>query len=213
MTAYDFYKWFAIGSEATVLLPVVIALRQWKNLSLIMKLVAGFLMSELLFYIAQDTFFFLGKSTLFFNYYFTLAFHSVLGLFFIIILSTKTEKWIVFILIILGYGLLTADYPTLERKALNENSGMILSLLIFFLSIYSLYRSSSKMPSAQLYILIALSVQFLLWSLNYLANKVLLQSQSLSIIWLNQKIIFYYLLFLVFGLYAYAFNNYQHEKK
>lgn len=211
MTAYAFYKWFALIIEASIAIPVLVAVKQWKILPPALKLAATLLMSQFVFYLIQDVFLYFGRSNLFLYYFFSIASHTLSCLFFIRVLKSKTEKRLVSLLLVLGYGLLLSDYQSVALKSINYVSSILLSILVFLLSLYSLYRYSAKFSPPLLYILIGLALQFLLWAINLLANELFLQSQSYAILWLNEKIIFYYLLLGVFALYTFAF--YSHEKK
>lgn len=214
MTAYTFFKWFAFWSEISVLIPVLMALSQWRRLDIRLKLILGFLSAELILYLTQDVFYFVYSSNnLFLNYLFTLVFHTLLCFFFMKVLESKNEKRVVVLLLVLGYVLLGYDFETFTNKSLNFTSGLSLNILFFTLSVYSLVRYSLKTSVTLLYIQIGLSLHFLLRSFNYWTNDVLLQSQSYTVLWLNEEIIFYYLMLLVFALFTYAFYSHRYEKE
>lgn len=86
-------------------------------------------------------------------------------------------------------------------------SGLFVNLILFGLSAYFLFTKMDRMEvsSPLLLVLLALTIQFFIRSVDIFSKKYLLQSVYYGVFWFYEAIIFYYVMLLATAIFTYAF--------
>lgn len=213
MTGYQFYFGLATAVEFFCIVPVLFALNKWKKLPGAYRYFALFIGCEFVYHRFQDYYFNRNLSTRFLDHYYLFAVHTLVGLFLYIISERRIEKRGLYAWWVMGYGLLWANFFYISETEYSYIPDMLLYLGIAAWSCYFLYKISVKYIRnySLLYLLLGLTCHAILCTIDKFAESIFIDSQAYSLIWLDEKIIFYYLLMLVFFLYTYVFYTYRHD--
>lgn len=213
MTGYQFYFGLATVVEFFCIVPVFLALKRWKVFPGAFRYFALFIGCEFIYHRVQDYYFNRNLSTRFLDHYYLFAVHTLLGLFFLRVLETGVERRWFYGWFTAGYLLLLINFFYISKTEYSYFPDIVLNLGIAGWSCYFLYKVSVKYIRnySLLYLLLGLTFQMVLWVVDKLSESIFIDSQAYSMIWLDEKIIFYYLLMLVFFLYTYVFYTYKHD--
>lgn len=205
MELLRFYKLFGQSVEFLFLIPLVWGLLKWKKLDSALRWITAYLLLDFVITLfANYTYRILNVNNLFFSYYYSFFWNITVCCFFYRI----SEQWNVLFLMIAGSALIVFDYIlTVDDKGMNHMSGLFVNLILFGLSAYFLFTKMDRMEvsSPLLLVLLALTIQFFIRSVDIFSKKYLLQSVYYGVFWFYEAIIFYYVMLLATAIFTYAF--------
>jgi hypothetical protein len=218
MTAYRFYIWFGLFVELSPLFPLIMGITKWQILSMELRYFLLFLFSELLFYVVQDYLFYYQINNLFL-YYFNSFFQNLFVLsYFYLIFVSKKEKRITLFLIVFGIIISIIDFLFISKMGNNYFAGYMIDLVLFitgsyYLKTYSLKISTNSfLQNANLLIVVAIIMQFFVKMIDIFLQRYFIETQNFGIVWLNEKIIYYYFMFFAFCVYTYIYYSMSNDK-
>lgn len=206
MELLRFYILFGQLVEYLFLVPLVLGLFKWKKLDTALRWIVIYLFFDLVISLVSNyAFTVLGINNLFLFYFYSFFWNITVCCFFYGI--SKYKRSILFLLIF-GCVLVVFDYIlTAGDQGMNHRSGLFVNLVLFILSAYFLFTGMDKMEvsSPLLLVLLALTIQFFIRSVDIFFKKYLLQSVYYGVFWFYEAIIFYYVILLAIAIFTYAF--------
>lgn len=206
MELLRFYKLFGPLVEYLFVIPLMSGILKWKKLNLALRWVVIYLLFDFVIsLISNYTYKVLGVNNLFLFYYYSFFWNIAVCSFFYRISEYKRS---IFFLLVSGCVLVIFDYIfTVGDQGMNHRSGLYINLVLFVLSTYFLFTRMDKMEvsSPLLLILLALTIQFFIRSLDIFSKKYLLQSAYYGVFWFYEAIIYGYVMLLANAIFTYAF--------
>lgn len=206
MELLRFYVLFGQLVEYLFLVPLVSGMLKWKKLDPALRWIVIYLLFDFVIsLISNYAYKVLGINNLFLFYFYSFFWNLTICYFFYRISNYKSS---ILFLLISGCLLVVLDYLfTVGDQGINHRSGLIINLILFGLSAYFLFTKMDKMEvsSPLLLILLALTIQFFVRSVDIFSKKYLLQSVYYGVFWFYEAIIFYYVMLLAGAIFTYAF--------
>lgn len=206
MELLKFYKLFGPLVEYLYLIPLVAGIVKWKKLDPALKWIVIYLFFDYAISLVSNyTYKVLRVNNLFLFYYYSFFWNLTVCCFFYRI--TEYKRSILFLLVS-GSVLVGFDYfLTAGDQGMNYISGLYINLVLFSLSTYFLFTKMDRMEvsSPLLLVLLALTIQFFIRSLDIFSKKYLLQSAYYGVFWFYEAIIYGYVMLLANAIFTYAF--------
>lgn len=192
--------------EYLYLIPLVAGIVKWKKLDPALKWIVIYLFFDYAISLVSNyTYKVLRVNNLFLFYYYSFFWNLTVCCFFYRI--TEYKRSILFLLVS-GSVLVGFDYfLTAGDQGMNYISGLYINLVLFSLSTYFLFTKMDRMEvsSPLLLVLLALTIQFFIRSLDIFSKKYLLQSAYYGVFWFYEAIIYGYVMLLANAIFTYAF--------
>ena len=206
MELLKFYRLFGALVEYLYLVPLVAGIVKWKKLGPALKWIVIYLFFDYVINLASNyTYKVLRVNNLFLFYYYSFFWNLTVCSFFYRITEYKRS---IFLLLVSGCVLVGFDYSlTAADQGINYMSGLYVNLILFSLSTYFLFTKMDRMEvsSPLLLVLLALTIQFFIRSLDIFSKKYLLQSAYYGVFWFYEAIIYGYVMLLANAIFTYAF--------
>lgn len=192
--------------EYLYLIPLAAGIVKWKKLAPALKWIVIYLFFDYAISLVSNyTYKVLRVNNLFLFYYYSFFWNLTVCCFFYRITEYKRS---IFFLLVSGSVLVGFDYfLTAEDQGMNYISGLYINLVLFSLSTYFLFTKMDRMEvsSPLLLVLLALTIQFFIRSLDIFSKKYLLQSAYYGVFWFYEAIIYGYVMLLANAIFTYAF--------
>ena len=192
--------------EYLYLIPLVAGIVKWKKLDPALKWIVIYLFFDYAISLVSNyTYKVLRVNNLFLFYYYSFFWNLTVCCFFYRITEYKRS---IFFLLVSGSVLVGFDYfLTAGDQGMNYISGLYINLVLFSLSTYFLFTKMDRMEvsSPLLLVLLALTIQFFIRSLDIFSKKYLLQSAYYGVFWFYEAIIYGYVMLLANAIFTYAF--------
>lgn len=206
MELLKFYKLFGPLVEYLYLIPLAAGIVKWKKLAPALKWIVIYLFFDYAISLVSNyTYKVLRVNNLFLFYYYSFFWNLTVCCFFYRITEYKRS---IFFLLVSGSVLVGFDYfLTAGDQGMNYISGLYINLVLFSLSTYFLFTKMDRMEvsSPLLLVLLALTIQFFIRSLDIFSKKYLLQSAYYGVFWFYEAIIYGYVMLLANAIFTYAF--------
>lgn len=215
MTPFKFYFYFGISVELFIFFPILFAVCKWRHISLGIKFVVFFLVSELLINIVSYYFYFTGSYNLFLNYFYSFFQLVFMFLAFYQLLTKHFVRIIVYLSFIICLVSLIIDYSNILKVSYNSFSGILISVIITIFSGYYfatniLQVESNKTPiftETNIRISLIMTLQFFIKSLNIFLEKIYFDTQNNPFLLIQMRNIYYYFMLVCLILYCTSFRN------
>lgn len=192
--------------EYLYLIPLAAGIVKWKKLAPALKWIVIYLFFDYAISLVSNyTYKVLRVNNLFLFYYYSFFWNLTVCCFFYRITEYKRS---IFFLLVSGSVLVGFDYfLTAGDQGMNYISGLYINLVLFSLSTYFLFTKMDRMEvsSPLLLVLLALTIQFFIRSLDIFSKKYLLQSAYYGVFWFYEAIIYGYVMLLANAIFTYAF--------
>ncbi len=205
MELLRFYILFGQSVEYLFLVPLILGIFKWKRLDPALRWIVIYLFFDFAISLVSNYGYRININNLFLSYYYSFFWNITVCCFFYGI--SKYKRSILFLLVS-GCVLVVFDYIlTAGDHGMNHSSGLFVNLALFVLSAYFLFTGMDKMEvsSPLLLVLLALTIQFFIRSVDIFFKKYLLQSVYYGVFWFYEAIIFYYVILLAIAIFTYAF--------
>lgn len=201
----QFYEFFGHSVELLLLVPLMIGLFRWRSFSDEFKWIVLYLISEVIITLWGNYIYrVLHSNNLITFYYYSFFWNvTILGFFYKVSLHKKG----IVALGIIGCMVVVLDHFFFSGDLeMNYRSGLYVNLVILVLGSYYLYIFLDRVDisSPVLLVLLALTIQFLIRSVDIIVKKYLLQHVFYFNLWYYESIIYYYLMLVAIGLFSYA---------
>lgn len=201
-----FYNLFGQSVEYLFLVPLVLGFLKWGRLDPAFKCIVMYLFFDFVITLfANYAYRVLHVNNLYLSYYYSFFWNITVCWFFYRI--SRYKRSILFLLVS-GCVLVVLDYVlTVGDQGMNHRSGLFVNLILFALSAYFLFAKMDRMEvsSPLLLVLLALTIQFFIRSVDIFSKKYLLQSTYYGVFWFYEAIIYYYVMLLACAIFTYAF--------
>ena len=201
------------------MVPIYFAGRKWINLSVNLKIFVAFLFSEFILNIISNYLYSQHINNLFLYYYYSFFQNFFIFLFFISSLNLRKEKFIFLFFMILNFVLIFYDFRFISQIGINYVSGITIGVSLFLGSIYCLSATFSlkenlknSLTNSYSFILLAIILHFFVKTIDTFITKFLLEDQNNAVLWMQEKTIFYYFIFLALLIYSYSFFKIKNVK-
>lgn len=127
--------------------------------------------------------------------------------------SDKKEKFIISFFIFVSYLLLVIDFFTSKTQSINYFSGIFINIVILIVSLFY-FNKYSKVNNQANFIITIFSIAatillFFIKIIDVFLTKFLLETQSNTLLWLDEKTVYYYFLLFSWVIYTYAFVSFR----
>jgi len=192
--------------EYLFVIPLVSGILKWKKLDTALRWVVIYLSFDFIISLVSNyTYQVLGINNLFLFYYYSFFWNLTICSFLYRISGFKRG---ISFLLISGCVFVVFDYfLTVGDQGMNYMSGLFVNLTLFALSTYFLFIKMETMEASSplLLVLLALTIQFFIRSLDIFSKKYLLQSAYYGVFWFYEAIIYGYVMLLANAIFTYAF--------
>lgn len=213
MTAYKFYYYFGLFVEVAPIIPFIIGLLKWQLLPNAIKTLICFLFFELILNLISDYFLFNRINNLFLSYFYSFFQITFTLIYFTQISTNKEEKIIILSLIFISYSLLILEFFTSNTKFGNYFSGIFVDIAILMVSLFYFHKhlkvSNHTNSTITVFSIAATILLYFIRIIDIFLSKYLLETQSNTLLWLDEKTIYYYFLLFSWVIYSYALISFR----
>lgn len=206
MELLRFYELFGPLVEYLFLIPLLSGVLKWRKLDKALRWIVIYLFFDFAISLFSNyAYRVLGINNLFLFYYYSFFWNITVCSFFYHI---SGHKRIIMLLLVTGTVAVLVDYLlTAESQGMNYRSGLFVNLALLLLSTYFLFGKMDRMEvsSPLLLILLALTIQFFIRSIDIFTKRYLLQSAYYGVLWFYEAIIYGYIMLLANAIFTYAF--------
>ncbi len=221
MTLLKFYFYFGVFIETLPLLPIFFGLRKWSILSLGVRFILLFLISEFLLNCLTNYYlFYLDRNNLTLFYFYSFFQSSFILFGFYNLTLNKNVRLSIIILWVLSVSLLIFDFLFISKIGYNYVSNFCVNLIISGLSFYYFYITFTKSPlikslieETMLILSTALILQFFIRAINIFIEKNMLETQNNAFLVIQTRNVYSYFMLIALIIYTYAFYNLKVNEK
>ena len=204
MELLRFYELFGPLVEYLFLVPLVFGFLRWKKLNVALRWVVVYLFFDFVISLCSNYIYQVrGSNNLFLSYYYSFFWNLCMCGFFY---GISVHRPRIILWLVAGSALVVADYVlTAGDQGMNYRSGLVVNLVWFVVCTYYLFARMDTLEAPLLLILLALTMQFFVRSVDIFTKKYLLQSAYYGVLWFYEAIIYGYIMLLANAIFTYAF--------
>lgn len=214
MTSFKFFLLFGTIVESMPIVPFYFAIKNWQKLSIGAKYISLFIISDFALNLVQDYYYYQHIYNQFTYYFYSItqAIFIFLGLYHFFNKHSNL-RYIPISFLVLSVFVLYVDFRFISKIGLNYISGLTIDLLIFCLSCSCLSTNLKpqniefeKIKVLESFIVLILTLQFFIKFLDLFLGKYLLENQANGYLWIQERNIYNYFMFVCFGFYIIIFR-------